>query len=84
MSLKPIRGIYKVMYGICDHKHIFISTREEVEKLKKRPVIWVRTSKNHQEELLTEEIKLVTEDSRFIELFEQLGLTTNFFPEDWI
>ena len=84
MSVKSIKGIYKVVYGVCDHKHVFLSTREEIEILKQRPVIWVKTSKHNQEELLTAEIKLVTEDPMFIETFDKMGLSTNFYPEDWI
>ncbi len=69
-----------------DLEGVFVSTDEELEELYGQEIYFGEVLGKHSEVVLTleaEHITEVTDDEKFIELFEKYGLENGFNPFDY-
>lgn len=86
---KTLKKIYKfeANFGrMGDLEGVFVSTDVELEELYGQEIYFGEVLGKHSEVVLTlglQHITEVTDDAKFIELFEQYGLENGFNPFDY-
>jgi hypothetical protein len=82
-SDNQIKGLYKLIYGYSHHELLFVETRERIEKGKNENIS-LETSKHNMEDVDLEDITLVTENQKFIDLFLKHKLESSINPLDFV
>ena len=80
-DFSEIKGLYRLIYGCCNHQSLFISTRGKIKKCKDF-VMNIDTSLNCEEEISFNDIELITENQEFIILFSKFKLESEVNPLD--